>query len=135
MEFAFKLIEILCGPDKVVEVNRGVSPDLKIALCCNSRPDVVSTPGGWVNRRSTTAIALTIAGSDSGGGCRHSGGLKDLHAHASSALARSPALPRQNAGLRRANGERLEDALHVLAGTRACVDSLHGADTIWILRG
>ena len=24
MEFAFKLVEILCGPDKVVEVNRGV---------------------------------------------------------------------------------------------------------------
>ena len=24
MEFAFKLVDILCGPDKVVEVNRGV---------------------------------------------------------------------------------------------------------------
>ena len=24
MEFAFKLVELLCGPDKVVEVNRGV---------------------------------------------------------------------------------------------------------------
>jgi len=24
MEFAFKLVEILCGPDKIVEVNRGV---------------------------------------------------------------------------------------------------------------
>jgi putative intracellular protease/amidase len=24
MEFAFKLVEILCGPGKIVEVNRGV---------------------------------------------------------------------------------------------------------------